>query len=225
MALTPGAIIDPWYDMSERSKVRIMSRGIGGVTGLVPESFGFSWSNSYRQPFGDILASFNTGVQIGQELGNKLAGRRGEVDWTATLQELKRQIWTGSSSIAFNLNLLYIARRGTTLDVVNPIRRLTAFGAPRTAVRVTTGKGEAAFSATVVNSPPIVQIEIGFMLRLKKAVIKTVNVAFPTNVTDVAGQPNEALVSLGIESDRMFLSDDTEVDFIGSQVNRWVGGL
>lgn len=225
MARTSGVIIDPWYDVPERSKVRIRSDDVGGVTGLVPESFGFSWNNSYRQPFGDILASFNTGVQIGQELGNKLAGRRGEVDWTATLQELKRQIWTGSSTISFNLNLLYIARRGATLDVVNPIRRLTALAAPRTTVRKTTGEGEAAFSATVVNRPPVVQIEIGFMLRLKKAVIKTVNVTLPTNVTDIKGQPNEAMVSLGIESDRMFLSDDTEVDFIGSQVNRWVGDL
>ena len=218
MALEPGPIIDPWYDVPERSKVRIMAAGVGGVTGLVPEAFVFSFKNDYAQPFAQILASFNTGVVAAQEL----LAKGGKVDFTATLQELKRSIWSGASQLSFSLALFYLARRGAQLDVVNPIKRLVTMSAPSTAVRKQVEFADRAMSATVVKPPPIVQIEVGDVIRLKKALITDVSVNLPTNVTDFNGQPNEALVTLGVQTHKMFLADDTEVDFMGGSINRWV---
>ena len=220
MPLTPGPIIDPWYDVPERAKVRIRATGIGGVTGLVPESFSFNFNNEYKQPFAQILASFNTGFVAAQEL----LAKGGKVDYSAILQELKRSVWTGSSQLSFNLRLFYLARRGSTIDVVNPIKRIIALSAPTTAVRKEGRVSDRAMSATVVKAPPIVQIEIGDVLRLKKAIITSVTPGLPTNVTDFNGQPNEATVDLTIKTHKMFLADDTEVDFMGGAINRWVGG-
>lgn len=221
MALAPGPVIDPWYDVSERAKVRIAAAGVGGVTGLVPESFGFSFKNDYKQPFADILSSFNTGLVAAQEL----LAKGGKVDFTATLQEMKRSVWGGSSQLSFSLSLFYLARRGATVDVVNPIKRLIELSAPSTAVRGELEFADRAMSATVVKPPPIVQLEIGYILRLKKAIIENVEVQLPTNVTDFNGQPNEAMVTLSISSHKMFLADDTEVDLMGGTINRWAGGL
>ena len=220
MPLLLEPIIDPWFDVPERAKVRIMAADIGGVTGLVPESFTFDFDNDYRQPFAQILASFNTGVVAAQEL----LAKGGKVDFTLTLQELKRSVWSGSSQLKFSLALFYLARRGSRLDVVNPIKRLIAMSAPSTAVRAAAEFKDRAMSATVVKPPPIVQLEVGDVLRLKKAIIRNVSIALPTNVTDLNGQPNEAVVTLGIETHKMFLADDTEVDFMGGTINRLAGG-
>lgn len=220
MALAPGPIIDPWFDVPERAKVRIQAADIGGVTGLVPESFTFDFKNDYMQPFAQILASFNTGLVAAQEL----LAKGGKVDFTATLQELKRSVWSGASQLSFSLALFYLARRGSQLDVVNPIKRLIALSAPSTAIRVSGEVADRAMSATVVKPPPVVQIEIGDVLRLKRAIITNVSVNLPTNVTDFNGQPDEALVTLGIQTHKMFLADDTEVDFMGGTINRWVAG-
>lgn len=217
MTLIPGAIIDPWYDISERSKVRIMAPDVGGVTGIVPEQFTFDYGNTYEQPFAQILSSFNTGVVAAQQLLNK----GGKVDFTATLQELKRAVWSGASQLKFSLQLFYLARRGATVDVVNPIRRLLKLSAAGTAVRAGTEIAERSVSATVVKPPPLVHIEVGYILRCKKAAITNVSVQLPTNVTDFNGQPNEALVTLQIVTNKMFLADDTEVDFMGGMINRW----
>ncbi len=217
MALIPGAIIDPWYDVPERGKVRIMAPDIGGVTGLVPEQFAMDYGNTYEQPFAQILSSFNTGVVAAQQLLNK----GGKVDFTATLQELKRAVWSGASQLRFNLNLFYLARRGATIDVVNPIKRLLKLSAAGTAIRGETEFAERQVSATVVKPPPLVHIEIGYILRCKKAAITNVTVTLPTNVTDFNGQPNEAMVTLQIVTNKMFLADDTEVEFMGGQLNRW----
>lgn len=225
MALELAPILDPWYDVSERAKVRIQAVGIGGVTGLVPTSFNLGYSNDWQAPFGDIAARFNTGVQVGQQLANRAIGQGDRVDWAPMLQELKSNIWAGGSPLSFHLDLLYVARRGATIDVVDPVKRLVAMSAARTAVRknVNTGRG-GSFSATVVNRPPKVQIEVGYVVRVKVGIITNVSIAF-SNVTDFNGQPNEAMVGLDIQTDKIFLSDDTEVDFMGGTINRWAGGL
>lgn len=220
MALLPGPIIDPWFDMPERAKVRIMGGDVGSVTGLVPEAFAFDFKNEYRQPFAQILASFNTGVVAAQEL----LAKGGKVDFTATLQELKRSVWSGGSQLSFSLALFYLARRGAQVDVVDPIKRLVALSAPSTAIREQGEFANRSMSATVVKPPPFVQIEIGDVLRLKKAIITSVSVSLPTNVTDLNGQPNEASVTLSVQTHKMFLADDTEVDFMGGTINRWVSG-
>jgi len=226
MAQDVSPIIDPWYDVPERAKVRIQAPGIGGVTGLVPASFGLNYSNTWTAPFGDIAAKFNTGVQVGQQLANQARGEGARVDWVPMLQELKSNIWAGGTSLKFHLDLFYVARRGATVDVVNPIKRLIAMTAPHTAVKktISTGRG-GTFSATVINRPPKLQIEIGYVVRIKVAIIENVAISFPTNVTDFKGQPNEAMVGLDIKTDKIFLSDDTEVDFMGGSINRWAGGL
>ena len=226
MALVSDPIIDPWYDVTERAKVRIQAAGVGGVTGIVPASLGINYSEDWRSPFGDIAARFNTGVQLGQEIVNRARGRGGDVDWVPVLQELKSNIWAGGSSLLFSLVLFYVARRSATLDVVNPIKRLVKLSAPRTAIRKTyDAESGGALSATVLNRPPRVQIEIGYILRLKDAIITNVGINFPTDVTDFNGQPNEATVTLQIKTNKIFLSDDTQVDFMGGTINRWAGGV
>lgn len=207
-------IIDPWFDVAERAKIRILSTDIGGITGLMPKSLGLRYGNQFATPFAQILSSFNTGLVAAQQL----LAKGGKVDFSATLQELKRQVWKGGSVLSTDITLLYIARRSAALDVVAPIRRLIQLSAGSTAVRGDAEIAGRSVSATVVKPPPVVHVEIGYTARLKKAVIKNVGINV-TNVSDATGQPNEATVTLSIETEKMFLSDDTEVELMGRSIN------
>lgn len=207
-------ILDPWRDVNEKAKVRILS-GNGGVTGLIPPNLSFGYKQSYSQPFAQILGSFNTGLVAMQELLD--SGK--SADYSAVLQEMKNQVWGGGDAISFSLPLFYVARWGARVDVVEPIKRLVAMTAPRAAGRGSITVLEKEISGTSVAPPPVVSIEIGEIISLKRAIISSVDVQFPTNVVDGNGQPNEALVTLAVSSHKMFLSNDTEVTFLGGILN------
>lgn len=207
-------ILDPWADVSEKNKVRILS-GDGGVTGLVPPGLQFGYTQDYTPPFATILSQFNTGFVAIQELMNK--GQAS--DYSLVLQEMKTQVWGGGSDINFSLPLFYVARAGAQVDVVNPIRRLVAMSAPQAAGRATLEFLEKQVTGTSVAPPPAVSIEIGNVISLTRAIIGSVTVQLPTNVVDSRGQPNEALVTLQVKSHKMFLSNDSEVKFLGGILN------
>jgi len=218
MGLIPESpLIDPWYDVSERAKVRIMSDEVGGVTGiLAPDSITFSYAQRYNPAFGSLMSSFNTGLVAMQQY----LAKGGKVVATAYVQELQDLVWGGATNLSFSMTLLYVARRGSRLDVVAPIKRLIKMSASGVGTRFKDEKSKRTnLSATMILPPPKVSIEVGEMVSIKRAVIENVSINFPNSVTDLRGNPNEAKVTLSIKTQRVFLADDEDVVFMGGVLN------
>lgn len=203
--------IDPWFDVAERLKVRISATGIGGVTGLMPE-ISFSRSNKFVQIFGQFLSSFNTGFVAGQDFVSK---KGASPDLAFMLQEMTNSTWQGSEALSFQLPLLYISRRGATLDVVNPIRKITQLSSPAVWGQASVTFLERTWTGTALRPPPYVHVEVGNVLSIQRAIITNVEMKL-SDVRDFAGQPTEALVTLTINTDRMFVDGDPNVNFIGN---------
>ncbi len=208
-------ILDPWPDVSERAKVRIFSSQFGGVTGLLPQEFDAGFDNQFRAPFADMLASFNTGLQAAQELLNK----GNKVDFTATLKEVTSRLWMGSSPISFGLDLLYFSRSDARNDVREPVNRLIRMAAPSTFYHGEVEWRGRKTSATVLNPPDPLSIEIGYMMRVHFALVDSIRWKW-SSITDQNGISAAATVNLRISSKRVFVMDDpdNEIGTFGLEV-------
>ncbi len=207
MPLPQTDILDPWPDVANRHKVRIYSTAFGGVTGLLPEQFTQSFSNQFVAPFATVLTSFNIGVISAQEL----LAKGGKVDFSAVFKELTNQIWTGTSPLSTTLRLRYVARKSALDDVMRPVQRLIRMSAGTVAGSEGLETATRAVSVTLLKPPVPLLIELGYVLRLKMALIISHSVVW-TNINDENGIPVTAEVQLGIKTKRAFVVDDTEVE-------------
>lgn len=201
-------ILDPWKDVSERHKVRILSGEFGGVTGLLPEGFSHSFSNTFEAPFADVLASFNTGLVAAQEY----MAKGGKVDISARVKEMTSRIWSGSSEMKLSdISLFYLSRESALNDVMAPVRRLMQIGAPGIAVKKSVTVADRTLSGTVMKPPAPVMIELGYVLRMHAALITSLSVQW-SNVSDSDGIPMSAIVTISISGKRAYVFDDGEID-------------
>lgn len=202
-------IIDPWRDVSERAKIRIYSPDYGGVAGLLPSTFSQNFSNSFDPPFGSVLSSFNTGYQAALEL----LGKGDETIKSVSLKELSTRLWAGGTEMGVGgITLLYVARESALKDVMQPTRRLMQMAAPRSGLKI---EGEVAGrqrSATQVNAPTTVEVELGYITRMSAVFIDSYDVQW-SNISDRNGVPASSLVTLQMSTQRVFLADDEEVTF------------
>lgn len=215
-------VIDPWSDVSERSKVRIYSPTFGGVSGLLPKTFSQSFSQEWLPPFGSILDSFNTGYQAALEL----LGKGDETIKSASLKEISTRLWAGGTVMGVNgITLLYVARESALKDVMQPVRRLMQMASPRSGLKASAETVGAAtgglikMGATQVNAPEPVEVELGYISSMNAVVITSFDVQW-SNLTDRNGISASALVTLQLSTRRVFLGDDEEVTF-----NEAEGGL
>lgn len=214
MAIRLGQVIDPWSDVPARNKIIFYNPDRGFVTGLMPEQLGFSYSNNYSAPFADILANFNTGFVVGQELATKDK----QANYSGTLKELTTQRWSGGSPLGTSISLMYVARLSALTDVKRPVEALKDMSIGTIGAQASVSFVGRTYTGTVVNPPPKVQISFGRLFVIRRAIIKDISWKY-SNVVDAFGNSTSAVVDLGIETEEIFLSDENASFLAGEDTN------
>lgn len=213
MSIGAFKIIDPWPDVPNRSKIRILDRDLGGVTGLMPRQVSVGFTNQWNPAIGSIARSFNTGLKAAQEA---VLGAN-NVDYTLDFKELSNQIWEGTSSMSTELKLMYISRKNDALtDVIDPIKLILQLCGPtvsekglgRTEGRIV--PGGRVISATQLKQPRTFMLELGYAMAWRRTIPNSVSIVF-SNISDQFGTPTRADVSLRLTTDEPYVVDDPDV--------------
>lgn len=211
MSLNPQSfsVIDPWPDVPNRLKVRILNKNIGGVTGLMPKEVSAGFENQWKAPFSDIARGFNTGLKAGQELSSG----SGVVDVTLNFKQLTNQIWEGTGAVSTNLNLVYISRReGAQKDVIDPVKMLLKLFGPAVNNDLSTEGG----SITMLKAPQPVMLEIGYVMAWREALPTSMSYIV-SNISDSKGLPTKITVTLGFKTDKCYVVGDPDIEFGSSE--------
>lgn len=189
------ALYDPWNDVEERYKVRIMSNfpPLIGVVGLLPQTFTEEVASDWKSPYGGLFAAINQGyaaVKLLTGLPN---------DVVLQFKAQSTQFWSNASPLRINgLKFLFLARKDAKTDVVEPSRALQGLCAPR-----------AGSGLSPIKPPSEVSLEIGFVLFLESAIVKSVGIQWHAPL-DLQGIPTSAEVTLAVETRQAYVIDAEE---------------
>ncbi len=206
--------VTTWDDVDDRYKVRILGyhakpefdhrRPRLMITALTPPEWVESVSSRWQAPLEALGTGFRkgrVGVKAAVAAVAKVAGAEtalAEEDWSVLNKAVSRQYWMGNTPLELTLPLIFIAMDDAYLDVVEPARALQGLCLARDATR------------GFLDPPDSVTIDIGYLLRLKEALIKVVDIKWITSQLDKWGNPLRAEVTVKVSSREVYVLDTDE---------------